>query len=122
MKVRFSGAGYTKLAENVAAQLQRESRAPAGSDPEQLRDNAASSCASKLLCPGRAQQQVVRALRAVLRVPPSSNWGRGALSALVKKHLFEIYSSAVLEMPRANYSVSAKGEGKHSGVALAAPF
>lgn len=60
-----------------------ESRAPVGSDPEQLWDNAASSCASKLLCPG-AQQQVVGALRAVLQVLPSSNWGKRALPAPVK--------------------------------------
>lgn len=61
-------------------QLQRESPAPAGSRPEQLWNNAASSCAGELLWLGCALQQA----EAALRVLSSSKRGRAALPALVK--------------------------------------
>jgi len=117
-KVHFSGAGSTKLAANVSAQLRGASRAPAGRDAGQLRDNAPPA----VLTGCCAWRRIAGARGAVLLCAAAFCPGQGSLTCTGRNHLLEMYSSVVLEMPRASYSVSAEGERKRSGVVLAAPF
>lgn len=117
-KGEFSGAGSTKLAENVSAQLQREPQAPERQDPEQCL-NELPPAVLEVLCSWCASSRQ-RVLQGKVLGPVITKLGQKSFTCTCKNRIF--WDLFICHIRTAKSKLFYSRRGKSHWNCAAAPF